>query len=194
MLESLGGWVGIVESILPSTAFLIVYITTKSLWLAVAISGVLGLIGLVRQIVLRKPISQAVAGLVGIGFSSYLALRPEGQGADYYVPGLWTNAIYLAVILVSVLVRWPIVGVIVGLLLGRGTEWRKNRAEMSRFYGATFVWIGLFGLRLLVKVPLYLSGNIEALGIAHILMSLPLYALALWFNWLLIRRIIVKQS
>jgi len=194
MLASLGGWIGIAESIVPSTAFLIVFITTKSIWLSVAVAGTLGLASLVRQLVAKRPISQAIAGIVGIALSSYLALRPEGQGADYYVPGLWTNAAYLAVITISVLVRWPIVGVIVSLLLGKGFGWRLNKSESARYYAASFVWIALFGARLVVKLPLYLSGNLEALGIAHILMSIPLYALALWFNWLLIRRIVVKPA
>lgn len=194
ILESLGGWVGIAESIIPSTVFIVIFVTTKSIWLSVAVAGALGLISLVRQVIARKQISQAVAGLIGIGLSSYLALRPEGEFADYYVPGLWTNAIYFAVILTSVLIRWPIVGVIVSLVLGRGTSWRKDRAQSARFYAATLVWVALFGVRLLVKWPLYLTGNIEALGIAHILMGVPLYALTLWFNWLLIRRIIVKPA
>ena len=194
ILDSLGGWIGIAESIIPSTAFIILFVTTKSIWMSVAISGALGLASLTRQIVFKKQISQAIAGLVGIGVSSYLALRPEGQGADYYVPGLWTNAIYLAVILASVLVRWPIVGVVVSLVLGRGMSWRSDRAQSARFYAATLVWVALFGARLLVKLPLYLTGSIEALGIAHILMGIPLYALTLWFNWLLIRRIIVKAA
>lgn len=194
ILESLGGWVGIAESIIPSTVFIVIFVTTKSIWLSVAVAGALGLISLVRQVIARKQISQAVAGLIGIGLSSYLALRPEGEFADYYVPGLWTNAIYFAVILTSVLIRWPIVGVIVSLVLGRGTSWRKDRAQSARFYVATLVWVALFGVRLLVKWPLYLTGNIEALGIAHILMGVPLYALTLWFNWLLIRRIIVKPA
>jgi hypothetical protein len=54
---------------------------------------------------------------------------------------------------------------------------------------ATLLWVGLFGLRLLVQVPLYLSASIGALAAAKLVMGLPLYAAWLWVTWLLYRAV-----
>ena len=49
------------------------------------------------------------------------------------------------------------------------------------------MWATLFGARLLVQVPLYLTDQVTALGIAKLAMGTPLYALLVWFTWLLAR-------
>ncbi|GMA19503.1 DUF3159 domain-containing protein [Arsenicicoccus piscis] len=42
----------------------------------------------------------------------------------------------------------------------------------------TLVLVGLFAVRLLVAVPLYLAGQVAALGIAKIVLGWPLYLAA----------------
>jgi hypothetical protein len=54
---------------------------------------------------------------------------------------------------------------------------------------ATVLWVGLFGLRLLVQVPLYLSASIGGLAATKLVMGLPLYAAWLWVTWLLYRAV-----
>ena len=47
----------------------------------------------------------------------------------------------------------------------------------------------MFALRLGVEVPLYLAGQdaLGALGVARLVAGVPLFALTLWFIWLLVR-------
>ena len=47
----------------------------------------------------------------------------------------------------------------------------------------------MFALRLAVEVPLYLTGaaGVGALGVARLVLGLPLFALTAWFVWLLVR-------
>ncbi len=59
---------------------------------------------------------------------------------------------------------------------------------MRAFVRATWLWAGLFGLRLLVQLPLYLAGAVVALGVAKTAMGLPLFGIGLWLTWLLVRR------
>ena len=55
------------------------------------------------------------------------------------------------------------------------------------FNRATLVFVGLFAIRLVVQVPLYLTGSLNALGIAKIGLGLPFYALALWLAYAVLR-------
>jgi hypothetical protein len=193
LLSSVGGPMGIAEAIIPSTVFVIMIAVTKNTVASVLTAAGLSAIFLIRQIIAKKPLTQAIAGAVGIAISAFLPLREGGQAADYFIQGFITNAIYLAVLSVSVLVRWPIIGALAGLLLGEGTAWRKDKAQLRRFTVATLVWISLFSGRLIVQVPLYFAQQTELLGIFRIAMGTPLYALCIWFTWLLIRGIITTR-
>lgn len=190
VLAAVGGWLGIVEAILPALVFVSVLSVSKNTAAAVIAAVSVSAIFLIIQVVRRRPLTQAIAGAIGIAISAFLPLRDGGHPEDYFVQGFITNAIYLTVLLVSVLVRWPIIGVLGGLLLGGGSKWRQNKAQMRRFQAATFIWIGLFVTRLLVQLPLYFAQATEALGIARIAMGVPLYALCLWFTWLLVRGVL----
>lgn len=194
LLGSVGGWLGIVESVLPALLFVSVLASTKNTVAAVITAVSTSAFFLMLQIVRKKPLTQAIAGAVGIAISAFLPLREGGQPEDYFVQGFITNSLYLAVLLGSVLFRWPIIGVLVGFLLGEGSSWRADKVKSRRFQAATFVWIGLFSARLLVQLPLYFAHATEALGIARIAMGVPLYALCIWFTWLLVRGVLTPRG
>jgi hypothetical protein len=193
LLAGIGGWLGVVESITPSLAFVVSFSLTKNIVLAVVIAGSLAVAFIALQLLKRKPITNAIAGAVGIAISAYLPLREGGQPADYFVQGFFTNAIYLVVLGVSVLLRWPIIGVLVGLLNGSGSKWRKDKSQLRRFSVVTALWMGLFGARLAVQLPLYFAGQTEALGIARIAMGVPLYAFCIWISWLLLKGVLTTR-
>ena len=192
VLAAVGGWLGIVESILPALVFVTVLSLSKNTVAAVISAVSISAFFLILQIIRKKPLTQAIAGAVGIGISAFLPLREGGQAADYFVQGFFTNAIYASVLLISVIVRWPIVGLLVGALLGDAKSWRSDKPLARRYQIATFLWIGLFSARLVVQVPLYFAGQTELLGIFRIAMGVPLYALCIWFTWLLIRGSVSK--
>jgi hypothetical protein len=115
VLDSVGGVRGLVESMLPGTVFVVVYVITRelapTLWASLGVAALLVVARLVRG---TAP-THALGGLVGVGIGvlwSALSGRPE----NYFAAGLWTNGVYLAACLVSVAVRWPAVGVVVELL------------------------------------------------------------------------------
>lgn len=192
VLSAIGGWLGIVESILPALVFVTILSTTKNTVAAVVSAVSISAFFLILQIIRKKPLTQAIAGAIGIGISAFLPLREGGQAADYFVQGFFTNAIYASVLLISVIVRWPIVGLLVGALLGDAKSWRGDKPLARRYQIATFLWIGLFSARLIVQVPLYFAGQTELLGVFRIAMGVPLYVLCIWFTWLLIRGSVSK--
>lgn len=193
VLGAVGGWIGVVESILPALIFVTTLAFTKQTLISVIAAATVSAIFLVIQVVRKKPVTQAVAGAIGIAISAFLPLRDGGHAADYFLQGFFTNAIYLAVLFVSVLVRWPIVGVLIGLLLGDTKSWRSDKTKLRRFQAATGIWIALFAGRLLVQVPLYFANQTELLGIFRIAMGVPLYAICIWFTWLLVRGVINQR-
>lgn len=193
IIGAVGGWLGIVEAILPSLVFVILLAIFKQTVLAVVTAASISALFLVIQIVRKKPITQAIAGAIGIAISAFLPLREGGQAADYFIQGFVTNSIYFAVLSISVIIRWPVIGILVGILMGEGTSWRKNKGLQRRFQVATLVWVSLFASRLLVQVPLYFAQATEALGVFRIAMGVPLYALCIWLTWLLVRGVITNR-
>lgn len=178
ILAAMGGWRGVVEALAPGVVFLAIYLTTRSLVVAVVAPAVLSLVALAIRLLRREPVAGAFAGLIGVMVSGLIAMA-TGEGVDYYVLGLWTNLIYGSLIALTILLRWPLVGVIAGFALGIGTRWRGRRRAMWWMQGLTLVWVGLFAARLAVQLPLYQADAAGALGAARLLMGIPLFAIVL---------------
>lgn len=194
LLVSMGGVQGILESLVPGLLFVLVFAIFRNVTAAIISSATSSVAFIIARIIARKPLTQAISGLLGIGIASFLAFRDGGNSRDYFLTGFITNLSYLIPLALSVLIRWPLIGLIAGLLLGEKTAWRKNKREMRIFTTATLVWVALFGSRLLVQWPLYLANNLQALAIARLVMGLPLYAAALWVTWLMLRGVIQHRS
>ena len=193
LLASMGGIRGLVEAVLPGLVFLVIYTLTRDLVLSLIAPVAVGLVFVAFRLAAKQTLSQAIGGLVGIGISAVLALF-TGKAEDFYLPGFWTNGVYGFVLLVSALVGWPLIGLAVGFLMGEGIAWRTNPSKRRVLTILTLSWAGLFAARLIVQVPLYYSGNVEALGAMKLLMGLPLYAPLLVVSWLMVRSIYPKQS
>jgi hypothetical protein len=138
------------------------------------------------RLVTRTPAMPALVGLAGIAVSAALALF-SGRAEENFVLGFFLNGAYVVALLVSLVVRWPAIGIIVGLLRGEGTEWRADKARFRVATVTTLLWTGLFALRLVVQLPLYYTQQAQLLGATKLIMGLPLYAGLLWVTWLLVR-------
>lgn len=185
LLLAMGGVRGIAESILPGLLFLITFTLTHNIWVSVAAPVVIAIAFIVFRLVRGEPITSAIAGALGIVISAVLALvtgRPENN----FVPGFFINAAILLVMLISIVVRRPLLGVLASLLLS-DPEWQTDRAQVRVAYIATWLWVGLAVIRLGSELPLYLSHAITALGTARLITGVPLYALVLWLTWLVMR-------
>ncbi len=186
--EAIGGPLGVAETSLPAMAFVVAYTasgsdTNTAATVAVGLALVLSVARLVR----RESPRHAVSGLVGVAFAAFIATR-SGRAEDFFLPGLLANAAYASAFLISLAVRRPLVGIIVTALDGEEDGWREDPRRMRAFERATWLWAGLFLMRLVVMLPLYLAGAVVALGIAKTALGLPVFGLGLWLSWLLVRR------
>ncbi len=187
LLAGIGGPLGIAEAILPATTFSIVYAVTKQALPAVASAAGLSVLFILVRLIRRQSLQQAIIGALAIALASFLALRDGGQAADYFLTGFFTNAAYGLVLLISVLIRRPIMGYVAQLLFGL-TNWRTSR-EYKRLRLITLIWVGFFAARLIVQVPLYLAGQVELLAASRVVMGAPAYAGLLALTWILMRGI-----
>ena len=184
--DAIGGVRGLVESVAPGLVFVVVYLVAGALKPALVAASVVTALAVVIRVVQRTPVTQALSGVVGVGIGVAWAAW-SGQARDYFVPGLWINGVSLVALLVSLVARWPVVGVVVGLLRGEDTTWRADRRLQRRYALATWIWVAMFAVRLAVQVPLYLGAQVGWLGTARLAMGVPLWALTLWVTWLLVR-------
>ncbi|KNY06950.1 DUF3159 domain-containing protein [Microbacterium sp. GCS4] len=185
--SAIGGWRGILESVLPSLAFVILFtISPEPLILSLGVSvGIAALFTIVR-LLQKSPPSAAIGGLVAAAAAAALALF-TGRGVDNFVPGLITNAAYGTAMLVSALIGWSLIGLAVGFLMGDGTAWRQDRRKRRAFLWLGIAWAALFFTRLAVQLPLYLAGEVAVLGTLKLIMGLPLFAPLIAVTWLVVR-------
>jgi hypothetical protein len=187
LTDAVGGPLGVAESALPAAAFVVTYTasgqdTTAALIAAIA----LGVVFAVARIARGQTVQFALAGLGGLALSAYVVSR-TGKAEDFFLPGLLANAAYAAAYLISIVVRWPLLGVILAALRGGDMSWRKDPEAVRSYSRASWVWVALFSLRLAVQLPLYLASALTALGVARIAMGIPLFAVGIWLSWLILR-------
>lgn len=202
LLVSMGGWRGIVEALLPGILFLLLYVITTGvvsdgdslpfgldpLWVAVGVPAFVGALFLFIRIVRKEPTASAIGGLLGLVVSGFFALR-SGEGSDYFLVGFWTNSAYGLALLISMLVGWPLIGVLSGALYGSWKDWRGMPRILGWMQLITGVWLGLFLARLAVQLPLYFADAVEALGVARLLMGAPLFGVLVVITVLFVRAV-----
>ncbi|GGH56785.1 DUF3159 domain-containing protein [Rothia aerolata] len=187
VMHAVGGVRGLVEALLPGFLFLTVYLVSESLYVSLAVAGAVALVFAAVRLVQRGKLVQSVSGFVGVLICAVVALR-TGDAADYYVPGLWINLAYGLGVLLSIIVRWPILGLIYSFIRDEVGTWRTVPGRLKAYQKATWVLFAMFVVRLLVQVPLYLADHVAGLGAARLLMGTPLYAAVLWVTWMMTRK------
>jgi hypothetical protein len=192
VLEGMGGKLGIAETILPSVLFGSSFAITGQALIAVSLAGGTSALFILYRLITRRSASSALVGALAVGFAAWLALRDGGQAVDYFIPGFITNAVYGVVLLVSILVRWPLIGVLVEVLRGQGGSWQKDRKIVRLYSLVTGLWVGFFSLRLAIQVPLYVAGSAELLAAARVAMGPPLYAGVILVTWLILRATVLR--
>jgi hypothetical protein len=194
LATALGGRRGMVEAAIPTLTFTLLYVTTKELRLAILVSVAAAVVLLAVRLVQRGPVQYCVNALVGIGIGClFVWLSGRGGGDEsqralaYFLPGILYNAGYSAVMVLSILVRWPLVGLIVGSVSEDPTGWRRDPQVVRLCSRLTWLLVLPCLLRVAVQAPVWLAGRaaedtdpwLTALGVAKVSMGWPLQVAAL---------------
>lgn len=176
LTKLLGGGRSAFDATAPAIAFVAAWLVTgRSLgWGAAAALVAAGGVAALRRRRGTRPLA-ALLGLLGVVVAVLIALY-TGRAADFFLAQLLSNVASALVWTLSVLARWPLLGVIVGGVLGQRTSWRRDPALLRAYSLASWVWVGQYLIRIAVFTPLWAADAVVALGVARVAMSWPLVA------------------
>jgi len=188
--DALGGTRGVIEATAPGLVFVVVYVATRALVPTLIAALCVALLACVIRLVQRQGLQQALSGLFGVAIGVIFAAA-TGRGENYFAWGIVTNIAMALVFAVSVLLRRGLVAQFYGPLTGLPKGWQSDPtyADLRRSCSLlTWMWAGIFALRVAVQAPLWLSGQVAALGVAKLILGLPLFGLGAWATWWGLRR------
>ncbi|MBT1164105.1 DUF3159 domain-containing protein [Bifidobacterium felsineum] len=193
VIDAIGGPRGVIESMLPGVVFVVLFVATSNLNLTIAVSAVLAVLQVIVRLIQRQSVMGALSGLIAVGVCLVWAWQTH-EARNYYVFGFITNAAYAVLLTVSLIARVPGLGLVIEFIRSLPTEqfkawfddWMGDKPLKRAYMIVTGLWTGLFVLRLIVQVPLYVTDHVAALGITRLLMGIPFWALAIWVSYLII--------
>ena len=178
LLEQMGGVSGVVSSAVPVIVFVIAQAIFQSLVGSIVAAVAAAVAVAVWRLVKGEKLQPAFSGLFGVAVCAVIAWR-TGEAKGFFLLGIWTSLIYGGLFLISIVVRWPLVGTLWHLVNGDGQSWRRS-AYLRRGYDvATLAWVVVFGARFAVQRWLYDSAYADTwLGWVRLAMGIPLALLA----------------
>ena len=193
VIEAIGGIRGIVESMLPGVVFVVLFVVWRDLRVTLVVSSVLALLQVVVRLVQRQSTWGAISGLISVAICLIWAWQSH-EARNYYMFGFISNAVYALMLVISLVVRVPGLGLMIEFIrtlpMGQYRRWMHgwlDDAALRRAYmWITALWVVVFSLRLGVQVPLYLADRVALLGTARLIMGIPFWALAIWVSYLIV--------
>jgi len=177
-----------IDATLPAAGFVVGWLAAgQSIW-AGAGAAVACAVGVSAWRLRHGDKPRAVLiGLLGVCVAALIALR-TGRAEDFFLIQLLSNAASALAWAVSIVLRWPLLGLVVGGVLGQRTRWRRDPALLRSYGLASWVWVLQYVVRVAIFLPLYAAGQVFALGVARIALTWPLVAACLAVSWWVIRR------
>ena len=177
VLQQAGGVPGLIYASVPSVVFVVAE-AVAGLHAATALAVGAGVGVALLRLLRKESLQPAVSGLVGVAISAFIAYQ-SGDAKDYFLVGIWGSLAFAVVFFASILVRWPLVGVMWGAMSGGGQAWRADRSARMGYDVATLALVATFAARFVVQNWLYDLDATGWLAFARIAMGYPLSGLAL---------------
>jgi hypothetical protein len=177
MLEQMGGVSGLIYSSVPVLVFVLAntfFGLQVGIWSAVGSAVAITVLRVVR----KEPLQPAISGFFGVAIAAFIAYR-TGSAKGFFLLGIWASLVYCGLFVGSVVIRWPLAGVIWNLINGTGHAWRKDKPSRLGYDIATLAMAAVFAARFIVQRWLYNENYTGWLAFAKIAMGYPLYGLGL---------------
>ena len=183
----LGGPWGAVESMAPTVLFVLAYFASGNS-LAVAVGVALGVAVILAGVKIarrEKPI-RVLAGLLGVAVAALFAAYQDDPLGFFQIRVL-ANILSAVAFAGSILIRRPLMGVIIGPLMGTGMRWRQDPDLLKAYSRVTWLWAILSLVRAAIQIPLIESGQLAWLGATPFLFY-GLVAITIAASWGVIRK------
>ncbi|GDY30268.1 DUF3159 domain-containing protein [Gandjariella thermophila] len=188
LVSLLGGRSGAVDATLPPLAFVLGWLLLdRSVALGALAALAVGVLVAVVRLVRGDRPRAVVLGLLAVAVAALVALR-TGRAVDFFLVQLVSNAASALAWAGSIVVRWPLLGVVVGAVIGQRTRWRRDPDLLRGYARASWVWVAQYVLRVAVFGVLWWADAVLALGVARVVLSWPLVAACLTVSWWVLRR------
>ena len=186
--SALGGTRGLIDSGIPSIIFLIAFNLFHSVKSASLISVVASLLFALLRLLKRETLQHALSGIFGVAICAAFATYSH-SASGFYLPSIIKNIVFAVLYLGGNLAGYPILGMVLGPILGENLEWRKNAARLAVYKKVGWLWTGMFALRVAIQWPLYEAKKTNLLGTANIFLGYPLYLVVIWLTWQMLRKV-----
>lgn len=186
LLEQMGGLSGLISSTLP----ILVLVPVNNLWgltpamiAAIGVAVAVGIWRLLRKENLQPAISGIFVVLIGAAIAWW-----TGDAKGYFLYGIWISLLYGIIALISILVKWPLIGVAWKGINGEGMSWRHDPPVRKAYAWATAGWAVVFFARFIVQNYLYDTAGTTFLAVVRIIMGWPLTGVVTLFTIYMVRR------
>lgn len=192
LAELLGGRAGAVDASVPVVAFVVTWLIAGWTGAVYPINWGAGAAIVAGAVVAgwriragRKP-RAVLFGLAGVVAAAAIVLI-TGRASDFFLVQIVSNAGSALAWAISIVVRWPLLGVVVGGLLGQRTRWRRDPDLLRGYQRASWAWVSQYVVRLAVFLPLWAADQVVLLGLARTVLSPVLVGLSVLASWPLLR-------
>ncbi|MET9325294.1 DUF3159 domain-containing protein [Tsukamurella sp. NPDC003166] len=173
--DHVGGVPGLLQSAVPSLVFVAAHAVT-GIGPAAVVAIAAATVMLIARRLRGRTVRPAIGGLVGVLISSALAYR-TGDARDFFLPDIWGYAAAAAAAALSVVLRWPLAGVLWSALNGTSMRWRHDRRAMLGYCLATTVAAVAFTTRAATQVWFYQHDQPGTMALLRIALNYPLWVI-----------------
>jgi hypothetical protein len=171
---------------LPPVIFVVVYLASGSNLTAAVISALtIGVVLAGLRLSRREKPVRIVGALLVVVLAATVAYY-TGSAAAYFWPLVLANIASALAFAFSILIRWPLLGVIVGPITGTGMKWRKDPDLLRAYAKASWLWVLLNVVRAAIQVPLIQGEDLWALAAVRPLFYVMVLGVILW-SWRIIK-------
>jgi hypothetical protein len=170
---------------LPPVIFVVVYFATGSDLTAAVISALTIGVVLARLRLTRREKPVRIVGALLVVVLAATVTHHTGDPTAYFWRLVLANVASALAFAFSILIRWPLLGVIVGPITGTGMKWRKDPDLLRAHAKASWLWGLLNVMRVAVQIPLIQGEDLWALAAIRPIFSVMVLDIILW-SWRII--------
>lgn len=174
LATALGGRRGMLEAAVPGIVFTIVWLTTDELRAALVAGLAVAGVALVARIVQRSTTQYVLNAIFGIGIGWLFVQWADSAGATddekklaFFLPGILISLGYTIVLGFTCLIRWPMIGFMLGSVTGDATAWHRNPQVVRLCTQLTWILLLPGAIGVLLQGPVYLLGRGGAISTAQ---------------------------